>query len=269
MGNKQGQDEITTIKMGISEEPELVISGKSILGTREYQQDTYYICSGRVGCLAVICDGMGGLEHGEEASRVAVETLAGDFEDWEGDEPTAQFLRNEALLMDQAVVNLAGENGGAGEMGTTTVSVVAQGNRVHWLSVGDSRIYVCRNEEMVCVTRDHNYGLRLQEKMKRGEISPEELEEGKRQQEALISFLGMDGPELIDVNKEPFLLERGDRILLCSDGLYKCLPFETIKEIVQSVQDNTEETVNALLAAVEEAPKRGKDNTTVILLEYK
>ncbi len=269
MDSRINQDEIKTLALEDMAEPELTLVGKSIMGTREYQQDTYYICIGKTGCLAVICDGMGGLEHGEEASRIAVERIAGDFENWSGEDATYAFLKKEALLMDQAVVKLADQNGNSGEMGTTTVSVIVQGDRVHWLSVGDSRIYISRDNEMACVTRDHNFGLRLQELVKNGEISEDELEEKVKQQEALISFLGMDGPELIDVNRNPFILQRGDRILLCSDGLYKCLPYETIKEIVQRVGDGTEDTVNRLLTAVEESPKRGKDNTTVILLEYR
>ena len=107
MENKPNQDEIITITIEERENPELTLTGMSIMGTREYQQDTYYMAPLQAGCLAVICDGMGGLEHGEDASRVAVEKLAGDFECWEGNEPVSTFLQREAYLMDQAVLDIA------------------------------------------------------------------------------------------------------------------------------------------------------------------
>lgn len=269
MESSLNQDEIITITMEEQDMPELLLSGMSIMGTREYQQDAYYMEPLHKGCLAVICDGMGGLEHGEDASRVAVEKLAGDFEQWSGEESVSVFLQREAIRMDQAVVEIAEKSGGNAEMGTTTVSVIVQGDKLFWLAVGDSRIYISRGNEMVCVTRDHNYGLKLLSLMAQGEISEEEFQEKIGRQDALISFLGMNGLELVDVNRIPFHLQRGDRILLCSDGLYKCLTFEHIKRLVQSVGDSTEETVKKLIKAVEDAPKKGKDNTTVILLEYK
>lgn len=165
------QDEIKTIQM---ESPQrvrgLTMTGMSIMGTRQYQQDTYYMISARRGSLAVICDGMGGMECGEVASKVAVEKLVGDFEAWEDEESPTAFLQKEAGRMDQVVAGIADAQGDRLDTGTTVVSVIIQDNSLYWLSVGDSRIYVLRGEEMLCVTQDHNYELRLGDSCRQGRL---------------------------------------------------------------------------------------------------
>lgn len=264
------QDEIKTIQVEpLQTVRGLTMTGMSIMGTRQYQQDTYYMISTRRGSLAVICDGMGGMECGEVASKVAVEKLVGDFETWEDEESPTAFLQKEAGRMDQAVASIADAQGDRLDTGTTVVSVIIQDNSLYWLSVGDSRIYVLRGEEMLCVTQDHNYELRLRKWLQTGEITQEEYDQKSDQKEALISYLGMDGLELVDSNVRPLILLSGDRILLCSDGLYKCLPEEKIKNLLMNRDSEVKDIVEDLLHAVEEEPRKNKDNTTVILLEYR
>lgn len=270
MENRRNQDEIATVKIeDEADTPRLTMTGMSIIGTREYQQDTYYLMATQRGTLAVICDGMGGMEHGEIASMTAVEKIAGDFELWEQEESPAAFLNREAFAMDRQVAQITDESGRKLAAGTTVVCAMTEGNSLYWLSVGDSRIYVFREGQMLCVTRDHNYGFRLQRQLEAGSITEEEYNSKKEQSEALVSYLGMDGLEMIDCNREPFLLEEGDRILLCSDGLYKCLPEDRIFDILQEKGMRGKQVVEKLLNEVEESPKRNKDNTTAVLLEYR
>lgn len=71
--------------------------------------------------------------------------------------------------------------------GTTLVAVIAENNRLYWASVGDSRIYILRGRDMIQVTRDHNYMLRLQQMVDNGQMTLQEAQ-AKKQKEALISF---------------------------------------------------------------------------------
>lgn len=267
MGKRERQDEIVTVK--IEDNPQLFMTGVSVMGTREYQQDTYFMMSTSNGNLAVICDGMGGMEHGEIASRKAVEKLAGDFEAWAGVEEPSLFLQQEAYALDRLVAGLTDENGKSIEAGTTIACVIARGNRLYWMSVGDSRIYIARNDEMLCVTRDHNYGYRLEKKLEQGTISQEEYEKQKGQGEALISYLGMNGLEMLDLSRIPFELARDDRVLLCSDGLYKCLSEEVIGSLLLDKKTDMKTVTENLIQTVLQVPKKKKDNTTAVLLEYK
>ena len=264
------QDEIRTIQLEPSSADRgLTMTGMSIMGTRHYQQDTYYKTTSPRGSLAQNCDGMGGMECGEVASKVAVEKLVGDFEEWEVRESPAAFLQREAGRMDQAVTGIVDVEGNRLDTGTTVVSVIVQDNALYWMSVGDSRIYILRENEMLCATHDHNYELRLQSQLRKGEITQEEYDQKSDQKEALISYLGIDGLELVDSNAMPLALQSEDRILLCSDGLYKCLSEEKIKTFLMDRDSEVKDIVERLLHAVEEEPKKNKDNTTVILLEYR
>lgn len=154
------------------------IAQKSLLGAREEQQDCHYAHCEPGRAFAVVCDGMGGIGHGGAASRVAVETLKGLFYAKEAAESCPTFFIRAVDILDEQVANLADDLGQRLGGGTTIVAVIIEGDALYWLSVGDSRLYILRGEELVCVTRDHNYLL----------IEPEDT---SRKAEALISFIGM------------------------------------------------------------------------------
>ena len=266
MSDYASQDDIVTIS--IPREVEIKTAAKSIIGTREYQQDAYNVTENEFAKLAVVCDGMGGMEGGERASRKAVDKLVEDFEKWDGKDAYV-FLNRAAIHMDQVVSSLKDGNGKYLKAGTTTVvAVVVIENKMYWLSVGDSRIYVLRGDEMQCVTRDHNYRYKMEQKLNKGEITEAEFMAAESKFEALVSYIGMDCPEMVDVPKKPLELLCDDRILLCSDGLYKCLKQEGLEQILLSSYEDVNVSVEELISAVEKSPKKHKDNTTVILMSY-
>lgn len=244
------------------------IVGKSIVGTREYQQDAFYTCFNGETCLAVVCDGMGGAEHGEMASQCAIEILAKDYDTMTSMEDPYQFLRKEALKMDKAVYGLEDENGRRMDSGTTVVAVIARNSKIWWLSVGDSRIYVIRKSQFSPVNKEHNYRYKLDQQLKEHEITREEYQAEAVQAEALISYIGMNGLELIDQNSKPFEMQHMDRFLLCSDGLIKALGEEKVKEILMKHPLDINESVEELIDHVEKCGKKYVDNTTVVLLSY-
>ncbi|MGA8069781.1 MAG: protein phosphatase 2C domain-containing protein, partial [Terriglobales bacterium] len=138
----------------------------------------------RKGRLAVVADGMGGYEGGQEASRLAVETLVSVYRDFAGDDPQAALI--EAL---QAAHHQIREYSFAHPelrgMGTTcTAAAVVRssttasdgsepGEELYYVHVGDTRLYLIRDGQITRVTRDHSYVGRLLES---GMISPEEAE---------------------------------------------------------------------------------------------
>lgn len=244
------------------------VVGKSIVGTRDYQQDAFYSCFNGETCLAVVCDGMGGAEHGEMASKCAIEMLAKDYDAVTDMEDPYQFLRMEALKMDKAVYELEDEKGRRMDSGTTIVAVIARNNKIWWLSVGDSRIYVIRKNQFSPVNKEHNYRYRLDRQLADHEITREEYQAEAVQAEALISYLGMNGLELIDQNSKPFEMQHMDRFLLCSDGLIKALGEEKVREILMKHPMDIEESVGELIDHVEKCGKKHIDNTTVVLLSY-
>lgn len=250
-----------------NENPCLEIAGSSIIGTRQYQQDYAGIYSDSSEVFGIICDGMGGLSGGERASKTAADLFIQDYlKGNKGLEPT-EFLMREAGIMDRAVAGLRDEKGKLLNAGTTVVAVIVRGNRFYWLSVGDSRIYLIRGRQIKPLTRDHNYRLTLTAQLRDGVISKEQFEaEAKsRQAEALISYLGMDGLDLTDV-KGPMMLEDGDILLLCSDGVYKSLDDSQIHAMVRDNDISMELAARRLLDMALFMAHGGQDNTTAVLI---
>jgi protein phosphatase len=139
-----------------------------------------------------------------------------------------------------------------------------------WMSVGDSRIYILRRGSMVAVTRDHNYRRELEDMLQSGTIDRGyyEQEIRTRKAEALTSYLGMDGLRRMERNTQPFSLEDGDLIMMCSDGVYKSLAHEQMQAMLEDNSVNTQVAARRLVKMALAQAKRSQDNTTAIVIEY-
>ncbi len=246
------------INMGIS----------SIIGTRQYQQDTVFGHSEANLTLAIVCDGMGGLTGGEQASQTATQLLAEDYFSRDKTVSIPEFFRREAIKMDEAVYNLEDEVGNRLDAGTTCVSVIIEGNKLYWLSVGDSKIYIVRNNEIMAVNREHNYRLRLDDRLRQGLITIDEYKAEEDQAEALISYIGMGNVSLMDINQTPFELMEDDVVLLCSDGLYKRLNDLEIMELIKYELPDVGRAAKRLTDVVTKKTTTAQDNTSLVLLQY-
>ena len=245
------------------------IGQSSIIGTRSYQQDALFVAKYENGMtLAVICDGMGGLNGGELASNTAVKMLVNDFKSVNDFSEVPIFLEREVVRLDECVADLEDEYGNALGAGCTLVCVVTKGNGMYFISAGDSRIYIVRDNDIQAINRDHNFRLQLDTMLRNGQITEKEYEMQENQAEALISYLGMGNISLTDSNTEPFYLEENDLILLCSDGLYKRLSNEQILDIVLDNQNSMQVIAERLNKVVMQLTQRNQDNTSVILLRY-
>lgn len=273
MNEKQAriQREVMTVRMedamDMLPKERITLGVSSIMGTRKNQQDSVYTMNAHDMTMAVVCDGMGGMEGGELASQMAIQILSQDFAD-NADEDIPDFYQQAAKHMDTAVHGLMRETGELMQAGTTVVSAIIRDKQLYWLSVGDSRIYILRAGEFIQVNRDHNYRMRLDEQLEQGIITDEEYLEKMSQGEALISYIGMGNVSLMDINPMPFLLEDGDVILLCSDGLYKRLSDEEIQEIIEMELPDVDEAAQNLTRIVMEKTIGSQDNTSVILIQY-
>lgn len=261
--NIEAESNIPTVKY----EPQAEMFASSIMGTRKYQQDSYACLETPAGSLAVVCDGMGGLEGGEKASGLAVRTL---LESYITDSITdiRKFFRNEVKVIDSLVCGISDANGRSIGAGTTIVAVHICDGEMNWVSVGDSKIYVIRNNELHCIVREHNYRLMLNSMYANGEITLEQYRSEEKKAEALISFLGIGNVSLIDENEAPLKLLQGDIVLLCSDGLYKSLSDERILAVISDNYFDLQRAADELTANALTYSGRGQDNTTVIIVKY-
>lgn len=222
------------------------ISSSSVIGSRDTQQDyvltpqTYGISDElrrERGELVVLCDGMGGLRGGAYASQTCCRVMLDSYYKGPQARP-GEFFRDAMVKADKAVAALTDENGDSMHAGTTLVAVIVKDGILYWASVGDSRIYMMSGNRLKQLTRDHNYLMRLMERVRRGEITESEaLNDPKR--DALISYMGIGHVELMDICAEGQKLRQNDIVILCSDGLYKSMSSGEIeKTVAQSLRGN-------------------------------
>lgn len=249
--------------------PVIEFGCSSILGTRKNQQDYYgsIINNENTEMLAVVCDGMGGLSGGELASRITVETILGKYEGTGGRCNPPQFFREAVRETDLIVHNLE-ENGKRLNAGTTLIAVHISGNKLHWLSVGDSRFYLIRRNEIISVCAEHNYGELLKQRVSSGMITQQEADADTKRKDALTSYIGIGNPQLIDVNDVPFELMPDDILILCSDGLFKTLSDEAILKSVYEYKLNIQNSAENLTGMAMKLTKGSQDNTTVTVIHY-
>ena len=124
-------------------------------------------------------------------------------------------------------------------------------------------------DDMVCVTKEHNYLMLLNKQLEEGTIDEEEYAREVKRGAALISYLGMGNVNLMDANPNPLPLEDGDIVVLCSDGLYKALSDAQIYEIISKNADDLEAAVQELQMQAQISAGRVQDNTSIVVLSYR
>lgn len=224
------------------------------LGYWEPEEDLVFARKGR---LAIVADGMGGYEGGQEASRLAVETVIAMYRDFDGDDPQLGLMTALEAAHEQirryglAHPHLRG-------MGTTCTVAAIIRDALYYVHIGDSRLYLIRGGEITQVTRDHSYVGRLVET---GMITREDAEKHP-QRNILTAALGTSNELVMDSPGRPESLLSRDVLLLCSDGLWGQV---RDSEILKMIDGKAADEAGRLL--IQLARERGgPDNITVEIL---
>ena len=246
--------------------PGLEVASLSDIGCqRENNEDSYSYWEPaadsefqRKGRLAAIADGMGGYAGGQEASRLAVETVREVYENVVGEDPHAALLEAFARAHEK-IQSYAARHPDLRGMGTTCTALVIRGRQLYFAHVGDSRLYLIRGGNITRLTRDHSYVGRLVEN---GIVRAEDAEKHP-QRHILTAALGA-GIEVaaIQSGEQGIVLQDFDDLLLCTDGLWGMV---SDQELEKTVTANT--PTECCTALVQLALQRGgPDNITVQLL---
>lgn len=230
-------------------------------GGRELNEDRMGYCYTRDAGLFALADGMGGHPEGEVASQLALQTLAAMFQREAKpklDEPL-RFLYDAIVAGHQQLLRYATDRALLDTPRTTVVACVLQGCTAYWAHCGDSRLYLLRGDKLVARTRDHSY-TELQNTLAQAVPMSEHLNRN-----VLFTCLGSPGKPVIDT-AGPMTMVSGDRVLLCSDGLWGSLSDELITEILTSmpISSAVPELVERALRV---AGDKG-DNVTALAIDW-
>lgn len=210
----------------------------------------------RKGRLAIVADGMGGHEGGQEASRIAVESIQEVFAN-APDNDVQSALTVGFQIAHERILKYAAAHPELQGMGTTATAIALHGNVLYYAHVGDSRLYLVRGTTISRVTHDHSYVGRLVEN---GLISAEEAETHP-QRHILTAALGA-GAEVWPETSHPIRLQAGDVLVLCTDGLWSLLSEKEIGTVV-----GRSEPAEACRTLIQMTKDRGApDNITVQVL---
>ena len=227
-------------------------------GGRAKNEDRMGYCYTRESGLFVLADGMGGHPEGEVAAQLALQTISALYQKQAHPTivDTTEFLSLALLAAHHQIIRYASEKGMLDTPRTTVVAAILQGTGATWVHCGDSRLYVMRDGELLTRTRDHSY----LEQQNAGVIK---ISTANRN--ILFTCLGSPTKPVFDI-VGPVTLREGDKLMLCSDGLWGSL---TDVDIVRHMAGKS--VSDAVPEMVEHALRVGgprSDNVTVLAMEW-
>lgn len=235
------------------------------VGAREDQQDSYGVSDvayyPQQGVMAVVADGMGGLSNGKAVSSALVRVFLEGFSSMAGCGKPQEILLDMAIRANYQINQMLQ---GADRSGSTLVSAMIRNGYLHFLTVGDSRIYLYRGGALLQLNREHIYQEELAVKAV-NRLIPISQVTGDRQAHSLTSYFGIGRIPGIDRNDEGIKLVPGDRILLCSDGVFGTLSQDQME---QAMRCDINETAKIMGDMIREADRPYQDNNTGVILEY-
>lgn len=204
--------------------------------------------------LYAVFDGMGGHASGEVASEIACKVISNRAPKNLDIAALGQAVEEANLSILEAAKEGVGKKG----MGTTCTACMLEGEKLNIAQVGDSRAYLLHEGRLNQLTRDHSY---VQQLVETGQITKEEARVHPNRS-MITRALGSDPrmiPDLYEIS-----VSAGDRLLICTDGLYSMVSDSRIEEILGSVADS-QECADLLVSAANNAG--GNDNITVIVVD--
>ena len=239
---------------------------------RKLNEDSYFVSPETH--LYAVCDGMGGHNAGEVASRMAVETLSAFIEKshrekeitWPyGLDVNLSFdgnrLKTAIKLANRKVFKAADNREEYTGMGTTAVAALVSGNVMTVGSAGDSRCYLMRDGKLTQLTRDDSW---VSAAWSEGILSAQEIEKHPLRN-VITKAVGAKDTLDLDIVEHHF--QKGDVALLCSDGLHSMIGDEAIQGLLNPASQSLQQAAQKLIDAANEAG--GKDNVSVVLLRYR
>lgn len=225
---------------------------------RSHNEDNFCILAERG--IYLVADGMGGHNAGEVASRVAIETMANHLTPAKvrGMTGNREEIRHSFIAgfhcANKTVMDMAADDTALHGMGSTLVACFIDGNVLHTCHVGDSRCYLANGQNFEQITTDHSSAVT---------VSTGKNDSSTAERHVLTRAIGFPFPK--DPEYHDIILEPGNKILLCSDGLWSMVDDQQIHKTLLNAS-SPEEASNTLVQSANQAG--GKDNITALVIYY-
>lgn len=235
-------------------------------GTRPRQEDSFgTLNAGDVklikeqGLLAVVADGIGGLRDGKGASSLTLDILRTDFTQYDRSRHLGVQLAESIMRAGQKVFQTYHT-----ESGSTVVAAILYDEKLYFASVGDSTIWLVRNQEVIRLNEPHNMRFRIyRHTISCGSADPFEGRNNSEEHK-LTEYIGSEEVHAIDMNYRPLLLQDGDVLILCSDGVGDVL---TDEEVLYCLKGRNSQQACAMMdSMIENKQRQHQDNYTAIII---
>lgn len=238
---------------------------ESLIGGRTENQDSAGFKDVELGCLVVVCDGMGGGNGGSTASHLAVQTVIDDMSLAKDYHDPIEKLRDSIKHANEVIYTTGNAEPSLKGMGTTLTALLLSKQSAIIAHVGDSRVYQLRKHGKIFRTNDHSMVFQL---VDQGLITEEEAR-NHPQSNVILSALGigeMVEPEITEVS-----YNKGDRFILCTDGFWGMMPENEFIRYASGSGDLEETIINAAkeMNSLGLRQGGGHDNLTAAMVDVK
>ena len=237
---------------------------ESRIGGRPENQDSYLSKQTERGFVVTVCDGMGGGPGGKTASTIAVNEIVAGIEEANQDEENANVIIKAIRRANMAIIEAGNETPALKGMGSTATVLLLTDQSAFVAHVGDSRIYQFRGRKKVFRTFDHSMVFDLVKQ----KVITEEQARLSAQSNVITRALGAKPDVEVEVQEVPYL--KGDRFLLCSDGIHGSMPEEELIKLATEKGRALGPITDNIATVVDELGRReggGHDNLTIALVE--
>lgn len=249
------------IHINIKPKEKYEVGASMTIGNREIQEDNYNFIESDNGFLAVLADGMGKKFGGKISSQIAVNTFIDLFEQFNAfDNPNYFFQKAFNLSNKEILKNLDDDRCGA-----CIASVLIRNNILFYSLVGNIKVAIFRNGDLIPVSTGHTINMLAESKYKSGKLTRKSaisLLEEKR----LYNYVGQDGFKNIEFFDEPINLKYGDIVTLISDGVYDFLNWKQIENEIQK-NINIQKIAFNIIEKINISEKNNKDNASIMLIK--
>jgi serine/threonine protein phosphatase PrpC len=259
------------VKMGISELWRLsekrrsgsFLGGSKTIGDREIQEDEYCMMETEEGSMAVLADGMGKQLAGKIAARLTVQAFRDMFEDRNAFYNPQYSFRKAFQGANREILNQLDENQGCASVG----AMMLKARKLYYAVVGNVRVAVYRNHELVPVSSGHTINLLAKQKYEEGKLTREEAV-SLLNHHRLYNFVGQDGFQDVEFFDTPINLYRGEYVLLMSDGLYETARWKDMEECLE-MEGDCQQKAYRLIELVNQSAEQEKDNAAVVVMQVR